>query len=140
MTGDDMRLQAEAYIRGVQNAIIDLVAIRKLLEARIRMRLTKGQMKEAEDLLSALREQPTNEKLANDMGKNQGEFLKEIDSRNANQRRKVDIMFKDTREMLSKQINASFLRTIEELVSTARKNGGRLPEEKKEKPAEQPTG
>ena len=68
LTGDDMRLQAEAYIRGVQNAIIDLVAIRKLLEARIRMRLTKGQMTEAEDLLRALRDQPTNEKLASDMG------------------------------------------------------------------------
>ena len=31
LSGDDMRLQAEAYVNGVANAIIDLVAIRKLL-------------------------------------------------------------------------------------------------------------
>ena len=30
LSGDDTRLQAEAYIRGVQNSIIDLVAVREL--------------------------------------------------------------------------------------------------------------
>ena len=122
LSGDDMRLQAEAYVRGVQNAIIDLVAIRKLLAARIRLRLKKGQMKEAQELLVALSEQPTNEELAND-------FLKEIGTRNANQRRKVDIMFKETREMLGKQINPAMIRELEADVQRARDNGGRLPED-----------
>ena len=44
------------------------------------------------------------------------------------------------REMLSKQINMTFLRNIEALVNKARENGGRLPEEPNEKPPEQPTG
>ena len=34
LTGDDLRLQAEAYIRGVENSIIDLVALRKLRGTR----------------------------------------------------------------------------------------------------------
>lgn len=129
LAGDDMRLQAEAYIRGVQNAIIDLVAIRQLLATRIRLRLKKGQMEEAEELLNALRDQPTNEQLANDMGKKQGMFLKEIGTRNANQRRKVDIMFKDTREMLGKQINPRVIRDLESDVARAKANGGTLPDE-----------
>ncbi|QEF96382.1 hypothetical protein Mal15_04100 [Stieleria maiorica] len=129
LTGDDMRLQAEAYIRGVQNAIIDLVAIRKLLAARIRMRLKNGQMEQAEELLNALREQPTNEQLADDMGKKQGDFLKEIGNRNPNQRRKVDIMFKETREMLGKQINPTVIRDLESDVQRAKDNGGKLPDE-----------
>ncbi|MEM6471211.1 MAG: hypothetical protein AAF802_16745 [Planctomycetota bacterium] len=130
MSGDDMRLQAESYVRGVQNAIIDLVAIRKLLAARIRLRLKKGQMQEAEDLLNALMEQPTNEELADDMGKKQGMFLQEI-GRNPNQRRKVDLMFKETREMLGKQINPTIIRELEADVRRARENGGKLAEDAK---------
>lgn len=132
LTGDDMRLQAEAYIRGVQNAIIDLVAIRKLLATRIRMRLKKGQMTEAEELLNALRDQPTNEQLADDMGKKQGMFLQEIGTKNPNQRRKVDIMFKDTREMLGKQINPNVIRELEADVQRAKANGGKLPDDPEE--------
>lgn len=129
LTGDDMRLQAEAYIRGVQNAIIDLVAIRKLLAARIRLRLKRGEMEQAQELLEALRSQPTNEQLADDMGRNQAVFLKEIGSRNPNQRRKVDIMFKETREMLGKQITPKVVRDLEADVQRAKANGGKLPDE-----------
>ncbi|MCO8124151.1 hypothetical protein NHH03_20575 [Stieleria sp. TO1_6] len=134
LAGDDMRLQAEAYVRGVQNAIIDLVALRKLLSARIRLRLKNGEMEEAESLLNALREQPTNEVLANDMGKKQGAFLKEI-GRNPNQRRKVDLMFKETREMLGKQINPAIIRELETDVASAKANGGTLPEAPEEEAA-----
>jgi hypothetical protein len=135
LTGDDMRLQAEAYVRGVQNAIVDLVAIRKLLAARIRLRLRNGQMKQAEELLVALREQPTNEQLADDMSKKQAMFLKEIGNRNANQRRKVDLMFKETREMLGKQINPNVIRELERDVARAKDNGGKLPDPGKESEA-----
>ncbi|MCC9599345.1 hypothetical protein LOC67_02145 [Stieleria sp. JC731] len=128
LTGDDIRLQAEAYIRGVQNAIIDLVAIRKLFAARIRLRLKRGELEEAEKMLNDLRDRPTNEELANDMGRKQGQYLKEIGTRNANQRRKVDLMFKETREMLGKQINPTIIRELESDLETARANGGKLPE------------
>lgn len=135
LTGDDMRLQAEAYVRGAQNAIVDLVAIRKLLAARIRMRLRKGQMKEAEELIVALRDQPTQEELANDMDKKQGYFLDEIGNRNIGQRKKVDDMFKLTREMLGKQINPAVIRGLEADFNRAKANGGKLPpEEEKGQP------
>jgi hypothetical protein len=127
LAGDDMRLQAEAYVRGVQNAIIDLVAIRKLLAARIRLRLKKGQMTEAEGLLEALSQQPTNEELASDMDKKLSGFLKEIPKRSVNQRRKVDLMFSETLDMLRKQINPAVIRELQADVKRARENGGVLP-------------
>jgi len=123
---DDMRLQAEAYIRGVQNAIIDLVAIRELFAARIRLRLEKGEMKEAERLLNSLREQPTNEKLANDMGRKETEFLRLIGPRDPNQYRKVENLFSSTREMLAKHINPKIINDLEADLLAAERNDGKL--------------
>ena len=119
LRGDDMRLQAEAYIRGVQNAIVDLVAIRELLAARIRLRLQRDQLEDAEKLLLRLRDQPTNEVIANDMGRKQTMFLNAV-GRDANQRRKIDDMFSTTRELLSKHINPRILRDLEAEVRQAK--------------------
>ena len=128
MTGDDMRLQAEAYIRGVQNAIVDLIAIRELLGARVRLRLKKGEIKEAEELLELLRAEPTNERIADDMGKKQTDYLKILGNGNANQRKMIDQMFTTTRELLSKHINPKMIRDLEDDFIAAKKNGGKLPE------------
>lgn len=122
LVGDDQRLRAEAYIRGTQNAIVDLIAIRTLLAARIRLRLEKGQMNEAKELLQALRDQPTYDTIANDMGKK----VVQIKGRNGNEQRKIDEMFAQTREMLVKNINSKLLRDLEEDVAAAEANGGVL--------------
>ena len=139
LSGDDMRLQAEAYIRGVQNSIVDLVAVRELFKARIRLRLEKGEMEKAEELMNALRDQPSNEKLANELGKKQSVFLEALGRSAGSQRRKVDSMFTNTRELLGKHINPRLIRELEADMVAARNNGGKLPrkkEEKQEKPAE----
>lgn len=114
--GDDVRLRAEAYIRGVQSAIVDLVAIRELFKARIKLRLEQGKKREAQDLLLKLRDQPTNQRLADDMGKKQSMFLKDV-GRNQSQRRQIDEMFADTRELLSKHIGPRLIRELEAAVS-----------------------
>ena len=116
LTPDDIRLRGEAYIRGVQNAIIDLVALRQLLAARIRLRLEKGQLDEAQQLLDALREQPTYETIARDMSKKQSE----IQSSNPYEQRKLDGMFATTRELLVKHIGSSLIRQLEAEVAAAK--------------------
>ena len=128
LAGDDKRLQAEAYIRGVQNAIIDLVAVRELFRARIQLRLKRGEMEKAQALMEALRDQPSNEKIGNDMGKRQTEFNNDLaGGGNANQRAKVDQMFVITRELLETHINGKLVNDLEAEVSEARKNGGKAP-------------
>lgn len=122
LAGDDMRLQAEAYIRGVQNAIVDLVAIRELLAARIRLRIEQGEIEQAEELLNKLRAQPTNEKIADDMGRKQTMFLSAV-GRNANQRRKIDEMFATTRDLLAKHISPRVVRELEGEVRQAQTPG-----------------
>ncbi len=118
LAGDDVRLQAEAYIRGVQNAITDLVAIRELLKARIRLRIERGELDEAKRLLNRLRDQPTNALIANDMGRKQTMFLDAV-GRNANQRRKIDDMFSTTRDLLAQHINPRVVRDLEAEVRQA---------------------
>lgn len=115
LLGDDQRLRAEAYVRGTQNAIVDLVAIRTLLGARIRLRLEKGQMTEAKDLLQALKDQPTYETIAADMGKK----LVQIKGRNITEQRKIDTLFALTRDMLVKNINSKLLIELEADVAAA---------------------
>ena len=127
LSGDDLRLQAEAYVRGAQNEIIDLVAIRQLYKSRIRSRLEAGEIDAAESLMSELRRQPNNEKLATAIGKKQIEFLQAIGSRNLSQRRKVDEMFTTTKELLAKHISPKLIRELEADVIAANANGGKLP-------------
>lgn len=127
LSGDDIRLQAEAYIRGVQNSIVDLVAIRELFKARIRLRLERGEMDKAEDLLNALRDQPSTEDLFDQIGKKHDEFINRLGSGTSNQRRKVDEMFSTTRELLSKHITPQLVRELEADYMAASKNGGKLP-------------
>jgi hypothetical protein len=115
--GDDQRLRAEAYIRGTQNSIVDLVAIRQLFAARIRMRLAAGELKEAKELLETLRNEPSYEKIAGDMGRK----LLQLKGRNSGEQAKIDRMFAQTREMLVKNISPALIRELEEAVMAAEK-------------------
>lgn len=126
LTGDDIRLRAEAYIRGVENSIVDLVAVRKLFAARIRLRLQRGEMEKANELMQVLRDQPDNEKLSNEMGKKNTKFL-DMDGLNMSQRAKIDNMFKSTRNMLSKMLTSRDINQLEEDLLKAQQNGGVLP-------------
>lgn len=115
--GDDQRLRAEAYIRGTQNSIVDLVAIRQLFAARIRMRLEAGELNEAKELLEKLRNEPSYEKIAGDMGRK----LLQLKGRNSGEQAKIDRMFAQTREMLVKNISPALIRELEEAVMAAEK-------------------
>ncbi len=115
LVGDDIRLQAEAYIRGVQNSIIDLVAIRTLLASSIRRYLKQGDLARAQELLQKLREEPTYEKIANDMAQKQTT----ITSRNRSEQKKIDNMFGETRTLLVKYISPSLVRELDAEVVAA---------------------
>jgi len=138
LSGDDMRLQAEAYVRGVQNDITDLVAIRELYKARVRLQLKKGQLKKAEELMVELRKQPNSKKLSAAIGKKQTDFLKAIGKKNLGQRKKVDQMFTTTRDLLSKFITPRLVRELEADLIAARANGGKLPSKEEEDATAEP--
>ena len=114
---DDIRLRAEAYLKGVENAIVDLVAIRSLLAARIRIKLEKGDLKEANELFVALRDQPTYEVIAEDMD-NQSKIIK---SENRIQQVGIVNMFARTRKMLVEHISKRLIRELKEDIDAVEK-------------------
>ncbi len=91
-------VESGSLYRGTQNAIVDLIAIRTLLGARIRLKLEKGQMAEAKELLLLLEKQPTYEVISADMAKK----IIQIKGRNPSEQKRIENMFAETREMLSR--------------------------------------
>lgn len=59
LVDDQKRLQAEALVRSLQAAIIDLIAQRELLAARIRQAIQQAKWDEAQQLVDRLRSLPT---------------------------------------------------------------------------------
>lgn len=120
LVGDDERLQAEAYIKGVQNSIIDLVAVRELFKARVQLRIERGEIDKAEELMLALSQQPTSRELNDAIGKRKVVFLKSIE--NKSQLKKVDEMFSTTQDLLGKFINPKLVQDLEvEFLAAKRK-------------------
>lgn len=111
LVGDDDRLQAEAYINGIQNAIIDLVSVRELFKRRVQLRIERGEIDKAEELMIALRKQPTSRELNDAIGKRKVAFLDSI--KNPSQLKKVDNMFSTTQDLLGKFINPKFIQDLE---------------------------
>lgn len=132
LAGDDMRLQAEAYVRGLQNQIIDLVAIRKLLDIRIRKRVKERNVKEARAMLTSLIAQQTRKSIAADLELKLQEFVNAINKQSngnrsaiASQKRKVELLFKSARTNLDKNLTDLILQDLQTLVTEA--EAGRFP-------------
>ncbi|MFN7290063.1 MAG: hypothetical protein ACK5T6_05710, partial [Pirellula sp.] len=60
---DRKRLEAEAFLKGVQNEVLDIVVQRKILEARVKTRIDKKDLVEAEKNLDELKRLKSYEKL-----------------------------------------------------------------------------
>jgi hypothetical protein len=117
LVGDDVRLEAESYIRGIQNAIIDLVGIRKLLAMQIRRHIEAKEFEKAQEVLDNLREQPSYDLLADDMAIKQTQII----SPNRNEQAKIDQMFGQTRKLLVEHINQSLVNRLDQELIAARR-------------------
>ncbi|QDS90792.1 hypothetical protein EC9_50090 [Rosistilla ulvae] len=124
--GDDIRLRAEAYLKGVENQIVDLVAIRTLLAARIRIKLEKGDLKSAQDLFRSLKEQPSYTLIADDMDFQSTIIQSDSKYQNASIRK----MFGRTRELLKEHISDALITELQRDLIAAEK-GEPLPSKAK---------
>lgn len=94
---DDPRLEAEGFLRGVQEHIIDTLARRKVLTARIRLRLDEGRVPEAQALFDELQDLPTHDDFLRIMQDRQREYLRADRAAQA----RIEQLFDDTRQVLS---------------------------------------
>jgi hypothetical protein len=102
---DDDRLAVEGYITGLQEEIVDIVALRATLIARIRARLNEKKPDEAKQLLGELRQLRTREDLVVVLNEQRRRHY----SSDSAVRRKVDKLFNDTREVMVRNLDPSVI-------------------------------
>lgn len=94
---DDKRLEAEGYITGLQEKLVDLVVRRKLLAARVRQRIQSGKFDDAEKLLGQFKMIERPAEFSYELQQKQQELASE-DSRIQS---KITILFEHTQTLLN---------------------------------------
>ncbi len=114
---DTRRLKAEAFVRGFQGDILDLIGLRNLLAARIQLHLKNGKTDAAKATLTELRQLRNYNEMAAQLEAIQRRMLDEnagpvsISSKN-----RIDRMFQTTRDMLQKYMQDNLLSDSEKAV------------------------
>jgi hypothetical protein len=118
---DDMiRLVAQSEVQAVREELIDVVARRALLIARIEAHLEKREVFEARELMAALNELPTPSVFANRIEQVHQRLPQSDDPR---VRQTVDALFSATREMLSRFLDARVITNLQAKVNEALRGG-----------------
>jgi len=121
MPDDRRRLETEAFLKGLQGEILDLVIRRKVLESRIRQEIRKKDTVKAEKLLDELKRAKSFEKMSEQvealqrraLSNEQGNMLFGVS-------KKIDGMLDMTRTLMQKYLQDSLVRTLENELSSAK--------------------
>jgi hypothetical protein len=113
---DDLRLEAEGFVMGIQQNLVDMVIQRKILETRIKKRIVKQKFDEAEELLDDLRalRLPTHYSLELDRERQR---LTRNDSR---AQKKISLLFSGTQTILREYLDARAVETLAKELAAAR--------------------
>ncbi|OHB66747.1 MAG: hypothetical protein A2V70_09975 [Planctomycetes bacterium RBG_13_63_9] len=114
---DDERLEAEGFITGLQEELVDLVTQREVLIARIRARIEAGEFDEAAEVVDQLRRLPSESEFDRILAEQQ----KRIRSANPAAQAKINALFGDTRKLVGKHLDPA---VVEDLWQQLRKARG----------------
>jgi hypothetical protein len=115
---DTRRLKAEAFVRGFQGDILDMVGLRNLLAARIQLHLKNGKREAAQATLQELRQLKNYNEMADELEAIQRRMLDENAGPIAmSAKNRIDRMFQTTRNMLQKYLQDNLLSDSERAVS-----------------------
>lgn len=110
LPSDDQRLEAEAFVKGIENMVMDLVARRAILAARIRRRLKEKRIADARQLLAEIKTFRTRDDLEAMIASRQTTSLRSTDPR---EQQRIDQMLSGTRILLNKYLNPDKLVTLQ---------------------------
>jgi hypothetical protein len=116
LVDDRQQLAAEGFLAGIETAMIDLVARRESLTARISKQLELGNLDRAEELLKEFRRLPSQAEFQSEIQVQQ----QSLDLSDPRLRRRVDSIFVDTNRILGSYLSGSTLRTLESRLAAAR--------------------
>ena len=117
---DDPRLQAEGYIQGFNGEVMDVVAQRQMHAARIRKRLAAGEVEEAGQILERFRELPSRNDMVRELDQQQ---TRQRTSTNRMVQQRIERLYADTRQMLSKYLDPNLDGALLNEVNGARSSG-----------------
>lgn len=110
---DDKRLEAEAFVKGMESTVMDLVARREILAARIRRRIAEKKLDDARALLEEMKTYQTREQLEQMLATREAALATQDKRQQAN----IDKLLTGTRSLLNKHLSPELLVTLEREVS-----------------------
>jgi hypothetical protein len=116
LPSDDKRLEAEAFVKGMESTVMDLVARREILSSRIRRRIQEGKFDQARQLLDEIKGFQTKEDLEMMLTSRQQAGLSSAD---AWQQQRIDQMLSGTRILLNKYLDPEQLVALQREVEAA---------------------
>ena len=114
LADDSRRLEAEAFMRGFQGEILDLIGLRTLLSTRINRLLAQNKMKDAEKVLVELRSLKDYSAMVEGLDRLQRKVLDESTGPiSLGAKSRIDRLFQTTREMMQKFLQNDLVRDAE---------------------------
>ncbi len=114
---DDLRLEAEGFIVGFEQQMVDMVAKRKILAARIRKAIQDNRLDAAARLLEVVRELPTKSALNARLTARLDKLSTDDGSKT---RARIDKLFANMRSLLKEHFDSRLVETLIVEVSKAR--------------------
>lgn len=118
LADDSRRLEAEAFMRGFQGEILDLIGLRTLLSTRVTRLVAQNKMKEAEKALVELRSLKDYSEMVEGLDRLQRKVLDESNGPvSLGAKSRIDRLFQSTREMMQKFLQNDLVREAESTFS-----------------------
>ncbi len=134
LADDSRRLEAEAFVRGFQGEVLDLIGLRTLLSTRVKKLLQQNKKAEAEKVMAELRGLKDYSAMVETLDKLQRKLLDDsLGPVSMGAKARIDKMLQTTREMMQKFLQNDLVRDAETAVGR-----GAVPEEEsatEDKPA-----
>ncbi|AMV35516.1 hypothetical protein VN12_25720 [Pirellula sp. SH-Sr6A] len=118
---DRRRLETEAFLKGLQNEVLDLVVRRKILESRVNAKLKEGKVSEAQTVLEDLKRIKNYERMSEQIESVQRRATDESRGRvGPVLQKKIDEMVDSTRKIMQQWLQDDLLRDLENKVNEAK--------------------
>ncbi len=116
---DRRRLETEAFLKGLQGEILDVVIRRKVLESRIKQEIRKKDLVKAEKLLDELKRVKSFERMSEQVEGIQRRALSiERGSILTGVTKKINFMLDSTRQLMQKYLQDTLVRTLDNEINS----------------------
>jgi hypothetical protein len=118
---DRRRLEAEAFLKGLQGEVLDVVVRRKILESRIKQKLAAGAVEEADRLLGELKRVKSYEKMSEQIEGIQRRALStDRGPISASMVARIDRMVEATRQLMQTHLKDNLIPDLEVAIKQAK--------------------